>query len=69
MKAQSVLDIMKVARGMFEQTPAPDLESHYITFLEMLYSNNQQILRNQTNSCRRSHWEDARFVQRGSFPK
>ena len=37
--AQKVLDIVKGAGGMFEPTPALDLEGHYMTFLEMLNSN------------------------------
>ena len=39
--ALKVLDIVKVAGGMFEPTPAPDLEGHYMTLLEMLNSNNR----------------------------
>ena len=40
--AQKVLDIVKVARGMFDPTHALDLEGHYMTLLEMLNSNNRR---------------------------
>ena len=42
MIAQKVLDIVKVAGEMFEPTPAPDLGGHYMTFLEMLNSNDRR---------------------------
>ena len=41
MIAQKVLDVIKVAGEMFEPTPAPDLRGHYMTFLEMLNSNDR----------------------------
>ena len=47
--AQEVLDNVKAAVGMFEPSPAPDLEGH-ITFLEMLNFNNQHnfVSRNES---------------------
>ena len=69
MIAQKVLHIVKAAGGMFESTPAPDL-GYYMTFLEMLNSTTiDVILRHQMKACRRSQWEDVRFVQHGSFPQ
>ena len=40
--AQKVLDIIKVAGGVFEPTPAPDLGDHFMTFLEMLNSSDRR---------------------------
>ena len=47
--AQKVLDNVKAAVGMFEPSPAPDLEGH-IKFLEMLNSNDQHnfVSRNES---------------------
>lgn len=35
-RAQKVLDVVKAAGCLFEPTPSPVLEGHYMTFLEML---------------------------------
>ena len=37
-QSQKSLDLVKAAGGMYEPTPSPSLERHYMTFLEMINS-------------------------------
>ena len=66
-QSQKSLDLVKAAGGMYEPTPSPSLEGHYMTFLEMINSKDRSDLRYLTKHYRAKPLESVKLVHHGSF--
>ena len=64
-KAQQVLN--NSTRWMYEPTPSPNLEGHYMTFLEMLNSIDRTHFVSPNEPCQASLLEIVLSVQHGNF--